>query len=189
MIRGSTMLRAGEGVRLHQGDILESANPGFAQLELETRHVGFMPYRRLSLGNRMCTESAKSCPLEAGAASRGRAPFSGSLAPPPHPDRPFSCDEFIHLIAVGSVAAEFPVVEQALDTAFEAHLIRMVALSDWPTHSFVPAAAQEECRRSAHSGSEQAERPSPSRPALFLVANRGHAAAIWYTESMLHQTA
>jgi len=34
MIRGSTMLRAGEGVRLHQGDILESANPGFAQLEL-----------------------------------------------------------------------------------------------------------------------------------------------------------
>jgi len=33
VIRGTTVLRAGEGVRLHQGDILESANPGFAQLE------------------------------------------------------------------------------------------------------------------------------------------------------------
>jgi len=34
LIRGAAVLRAGEGVRLHQGDILESANPGFAQLEL-----------------------------------------------------------------------------------------------------------------------------------------------------------
>jgi len=33
VIRGATVLRAAEGVRLHQGDILESANPGFAQLE------------------------------------------------------------------------------------------------------------------------------------------------------------
>ena len=33
IIRGTTVLRSGEGVKLRQGDILESANPGFAQLE------------------------------------------------------------------------------------------------------------------------------------------------------------
>ena len=34
MIRGTMVLRAGEGVRLHQGDIVESSGGGFAQLEL-----------------------------------------------------------------------------------------------------------------------------------------------------------
>ena len=34
VIRGTSVLRGAEGVRLHQGDIIESSNPGFAQLEL-----------------------------------------------------------------------------------------------------------------------------------------------------------
>ena len=34
MIRGTAVLRAGEGVRLRQGDIIESSSGGFAQLEL-----------------------------------------------------------------------------------------------------------------------------------------------------------
>jgi len=34
VIRGATVLKAAEGVRLHQGDILENSTPGFAQLEL-----------------------------------------------------------------------------------------------------------------------------------------------------------
>jgi len=34
VIRGTTVLQGAEGVKLHQGDIVESSNPGFAQLEL-----------------------------------------------------------------------------------------------------------------------------------------------------------
>jgi hypothetical protein len=34
LIRGTTVLRAAEGVRLHPGDILESSSAGFVQLEL-----------------------------------------------------------------------------------------------------------------------------------------------------------
>ncbi|MFI5110147.1 MAG: hypothetical protein ACHP78_15080 [Terriglobales bacterium] len=34
VIRGTTVLHGAEGVKLHQGDIIESSNPGFAQLEL-----------------------------------------------------------------------------------------------------------------------------------------------------------
>lgn len=34
VIRGTTVLQGAEGVKLHQGDIIESSNPGFAQLEL-----------------------------------------------------------------------------------------------------------------------------------------------------------
>jgi hypothetical protein len=34
VIRGTTVLRGAEGVKLHQGDIIESSNPGFVQLEL-----------------------------------------------------------------------------------------------------------------------------------------------------------
>ena len=34
MIRGTTLFHAGEGVRLHPGDILESSSGGFVQLEL-----------------------------------------------------------------------------------------------------------------------------------------------------------
>ncbi len=34
VIRGTTVFRAGEGARLHQGDIVESSGSGFAQLEL-----------------------------------------------------------------------------------------------------------------------------------------------------------
>ena len=33
IIRGATLLQAGEGVRLHSGDIIESSNAGFVQLE------------------------------------------------------------------------------------------------------------------------------------------------------------
>jgi hypothetical protein len=33
VIRGTTVLQGAEGVRLHQGDIIESSDPGFAQLE------------------------------------------------------------------------------------------------------------------------------------------------------------
>ena len=33
VIRGTTVLKGGEGIRLRQGDILESSDPGFAQLE------------------------------------------------------------------------------------------------------------------------------------------------------------
>jgi hypothetical protein len=33
VIRGANVLQGGEGVRLHQGDIIESSDPGFAQLE------------------------------------------------------------------------------------------------------------------------------------------------------------
>jgi len=77
----------------------------------------------------------------------------------PHTDRPFSCDEFLHLIAVGSVSAKFRLVKQALDSASEAHLIWVVSLSHWPTHFCVPAAAKKEYRRSARSGGEQAKRP------------------------------
>jgi hypothetical protein len=33
VIRGTTVLKGAEGMRLHQGDILESSNPGFVQLE------------------------------------------------------------------------------------------------------------------------------------------------------------
>jgi hypothetical protein len=38
--------------------------------------------------------------------------LSGSFVPLPHTDRPFSCDEFLHVIAVGSVAVEFLLVKQ-----------------------------------------------------------------------------
>lgn len=34
VIRGTTVLHGAEGVKLHQGDIIESSNPGFAQMEL-----------------------------------------------------------------------------------------------------------------------------------------------------------
>lgn len=33
LLRGTAVLQAGEGVRLRQGDIIESSNPGFVQLE------------------------------------------------------------------------------------------------------------------------------------------------------------
>jgi hypothetical protein len=33
VIRGTTVLQGAEGVRLHQGDIIENSDPGFAQLE------------------------------------------------------------------------------------------------------------------------------------------------------------
>ena len=34
VIRGSTVLKGGEGIRLHPRDILETSDPGFAQVEL-----------------------------------------------------------------------------------------------------------------------------------------------------------
>ena len=51
---------------------------------------------------------------------------SGRFAPLPRMGRLLSCDEFLRVIAVGSVAAEFLLVKQALDPASQAHLIRMV---------------------------------------------------------------
>ena len=42
---------------------------------------------------------------------------SGRFAPLPRTDRLLSCDEFLHVIAVGFVAAEFLLVKQALDPA------------------------------------------------------------------------
>jgi hypothetical protein len=35
LIRGATVLRGAEGVRLHPGDIIESSDPGFVQLEFD----------------------------------------------------------------------------------------------------------------------------------------------------------
>jgi len=98
------------------------------------------------------------------------------FAPLPHTDRLFSCDQLLHVITVGSVAAEFLLVKQALDPASQAHLIRVFSLSHRPTHSAVPAAAQQEHRRSARAGGEQA-RPCPPRPALLLLTHLGHVAA------------
>ena len=107
---------------------------------------------------------------------------SGRFAPAPHTDRLFSCDQLLHVITVGSVAAEFLLVKQALDPASQAHLIRVVSLSHRPTHSAVPAAAQEEHRRSARAGGEQA-RPCPPRPSPLLLAHLGHVVAFWFTDS------
>ena len=45
-----------------------------------------------------------------------------------HTGRPFPCDQFLQVIAVGSVAAKFLLVKQTLDPADEAHLIRVVCL-------------------------------------------------------------
>jgi len=103
--------------------------------------------------------------------------------PLPHTDRPFSCNEFLHVIAVGSVAAEFLLIKQALDPASEAHLIRVVSLAGWPTHFCVPAAAQEQGRRSARSGGEQAKRPCPPRPALLFLAHLGHVDVFCSTDN------
>jgi len=102
---------------------------------------------------------------------------SGGFTPLSHANRAFPCDEFLHLIAVGPVAAEFLLVEQALDPAPKAHLVRVVSLPDWPAHFRVPAAAQEEHCRTARPGGEQAERPRPARPAPLLLAFFGHLLA------------
>src|SRR6516164_4013411 len=107
---------------------------------------------------------------------------SGRYAPLPRTDRLLSCDEFLHVIAVGSIAAEFLLIKQAPDPASQAHLIRVLSLSHWPAHFAVPAAAQKEHRRSARSSSEQA-RPCPARPALLLLVHLGHSAAFWFNDT------
>jgi len=67
LLRGAVVLQAGEGVRLRQGDIIESSSPGFVQLEFgQGTVVALGPSSRLFLfsgaGGRAGGESANKTP-------------------------------------------------------------------------------------------------------------------------------
>jgi hypothetical protein len=53
-------------------------------------------------------------------------------------------DQTIEFIAVGTVSAELLFVEEALDAAGSAYLIRVLLGTDGPGHFSVPASAKEE---------------------------------------------
>jgi len=47
-------------------------------------------------------------------------------------------DEAIQVIAVGPVAAEALLIEEPLDAASEANLVRVFVGANWPAHLLVP---------------------------------------------------
>jgi hypothetical protein len=63
----------------------------------------------------------------------------------------------VEIVAEGSVAAETILVEQALDTAPEAHLVGMILDPDRPTHLLMPATPQNRdcCARQARHHNSQ----------------------------------
>jgi hypothetical protein len=76
-------------------------------------------------------------------------------------------DQAIEIVAVGSVGAEGLLIEQTLDAAAQANLIRMILEANRPTHLAMPAPAEDHHSSRAQPSSNHTQRPQPTR-LLFL---------------------
>ena len=78
-------------------------------------------------------------------------------------------DQAVQVVAVLAVGAKGFFIEQALDSAAETNLVRVVLIADWPAHFAVPATAEHEHRCSGNPGCHDSKGNFPAR---FLVAYR-----------------
>jgi hypothetical protein len=79
-------------------------------------------------------------------------------------------NQAIEVVAVGSVGAEGLFIEQTLDTAAQANLIRVILEPNRPTHFAVPATAKDHHSRSSQPSRDHTQRPQPTR-LLFLFTH------------------
>jgi hypothetical protein len=80
-------------------------------------------------------------------------------------------NQTVQIVAVRSVSAKFPFVEQALDSATHANLVGTFLQSHGPAHFAVPAAAKHHQSGACHTRGHYAQRPTPTR-LLFLFNHR-----------------
>jgi hypothetical protein len=78
-------------------------------------------------------------------------------------------DQAVQVVAVLAVCAEGLFIEEALDSAAQANLVRVILIADRPAHFTVPATAKNEHGCSGNPGCHD---PKGNFPARFLVAYR-----------------
>ena len=77
--------------------------------------------------------------------ARGEAFFVA--ARPLHAEGAFMCNQVVQIVTVRAICTEKLRIEQTLDAAAQAHLVRKVVIMlGGPAHVLVPAAAQHESR-------------------------------------------
>ena len=72
-------------------------------------------------------------------------------------------DEFIEIVAIGSVGAEGLLVKQTLDATAQANLIGVILETHWPTHLAMPATAEDYDSSRSQPRRNYSERPQPTR--------------------------
>ena len=72
-------------------------------------------------------------------------------------------DEFIEIVAIGSVGAEGLLVKQTLDATAQANLIGMILEAYRPTHLAMPATAEDYDSSRSQPGRNYTQRPQPTR--------------------------
>jgi hypothetical protein len=72
-------------------------------------------------------------------------------------------DEFIEIVAIGSVGAEGLLVKQALDATAQANLIGMILETHRPTHLAMPATAEDYDSSRSQPRRNYTQRPQPTR--------------------------
>ena len=76
-------------------------------------------------------------------------------------------NQLIEVVAIRAVGAERPFIEESLDSAVQADLIRVILRPHRPTHLAVPATAQYNDAHARQPSCQHAPEPQPTRLLLF----------------------
>ncbi len=82
---------------------------------------------------------------------------------------PILTDQAIQFVAIGSVGAESLLVEEALDPAAQANLVRVILEANRPAHVAVPATAEDYYAGTRQSCGQETQRPQPARFLLYFT--------------------
>lgn len=97
-------------------------------------------------------------------------------------------NELIQVVAVGAVSAEVLLIEEALDAAAQADLIRVLLETNWPAHFAMPATAQNQHGGSGNSSCNQTQGNFPTRLLFLSHPTEDHPIAGQTARPTLHSS-